>query len=174
MTAENGPHLLVIDDEAGIREMLTILFQKAGYRVTAAAGCVEGLAALAASPPDLVMTDLKMPDGSGLDILKKTRESNPDLPVVMITAYSSTKTAVEALKAGAYDYIAKPFDVEELKHVVARALEKKRLVDENVALKERAEGRSRGGSGGHLAEDARALRPHLAHRQDDVDGPHRG
>jgi len=145
MTAENGPRLLVIDDEAGIREMLTILFQKAGYRVTAAAGCVEGLVALAASPPDLVMTDLKMPDGSGLDILKKTRESNPDLPVVMITAYSSTKTAVEALKAGAYDYIAKPFDVEELKHVVARALEKKRLVDENVALKERAEGRSAAG-----------------------------
>src|ERR1039458_7342801 len=89
--------------------------------------------------PDLVMTDLKMPDGSGLDVLKKGRESSRETPVVMITAYSSTKTAVEALKAGAYDYIAKPFDVEELKLVVGRALERKRLVDENVALKERAE-----------------------------------
>ncbi|MGZ6988600.1 MAG: response regulator, partial [Thermoanaerobaculia bacterium] len=91
MTAENGPHLLVIDDEAGIREMLTILFQKDGYRVTSARGCAEGLAALEATSPDLVMTDLKMPDGSGLDVLRKVRESKQETPVVMITAYSSTK-----------------------------------------------------------------------------------
>src|ERR1035437_7216186 len=156
MTAEQGPHLLVIDDEAGIREMLTILFQKDGYRVTSARGCVEGLAALDAMAPDLVMTDLKMPDGTGLDVLARVRESNCDTPVIMITAYSSTKTAVEALKAGAYDYIAKPFDVEELKHVVARALEKKRLVEENVALKERTEGRSAAGVVG-ISRKMRAL-----------------
>ena len=135
MTAEIGPHLLVVDDEAGIREMLTIVFQKEGYRVSAARGCVEGLALLDGEAPDLVLTDLKMPDGTGFDILKKVRESHRDTPVVMITAYSSTKTAVDALKQGAYDYIAKPFDVDELKHVVARALERKRLVEENVALK---------------------------------------
>ena len=156
MTSEQGPHLLVIDDEAGIREMLTILFQKDGYRVTSARGCVEGLAALDAMAPDLVMTDLKMPDGTGLDVLARVRESNCDTPVIMITAYSSTKTAVEALKAGAYDYIAKPFDVEELKHVVARALEKKRLVEENVALKERTEGRSAAGVVG-ISRKMRAL-----------------
>ncbi|MBK9963875.1 MAG: sigma-54-dependent Fis family transcriptional regulator [Holophagales bacterium] len=144
MTAETGPHLLVVDDEAGIREMLTIVFQKEGYRVSAARGCVEGLALLDGEAPDLVLTDLKMPDGTGFDILKKVRESHRDTPVVMITAYSSTKTAVDALKQGAYDYIAKPFDVDELKHVVARALERKRLVEENVALKERADGRGMG------------------------------
>ena len=144
MTAETGPHLLVVDDEAGIREMLTIVFQKEGYRVSAARGCVEGLALLDGEAPDLVLTDLKMPDGTGFDILKKVRDSHRDTPVVMITAYSSTKTAVDALKQGAYDYIAKPFDVDELKHVVARALERKRLVEENVALKERADGRGMG------------------------------
>jgi DNA-binding NtrC family response regulator len=144
MTAETGPHLLVVDDEAGIREMLAIVFQKDGYRVSAARGCAEGLALLDGEAPDLVLTDLKMPDGTGFDILKKVRETHRDTPVVMITAYSSTKTAVDALKQGAYDYIAKPFDVDELKHVVARALERKRLVEENVALKERADGRGMG------------------------------
>jgi DNA-binding NtrC family response regulator len=144
MTAETGPHLLVVDDEAGIREMLTIVFQKDGYRVSAARGCVEGLALLDGEAPDLVLTDLKMPDGTGFDILKKVRDSHRETPVIMITAYSSTKTAVDALKQGAYDYVAKPFDVDELKHVVARALERKRLVEENVALKERADGRGLG------------------------------
>jgi len=144
MTAETGPHLLVVDDEAGIREMLTIVFQREGYRVSAARGCVEGLALLDGETPDLVLTDLKMPDGTGFDILKKVKDTHRETPVVMITAYSSTKTAVDALKQGAYDYIAKPFDVDELKHVVARALERKRLVEENVALKERADGRGMG------------------------------
>jgi DNA-binding NtrC family response regulator len=144
MTGENGPHILVVDDEAGIREMLTIVFQKDGYRVSTARSCVEGLALLDGEAPDLVLTDLKMPDGTGFDILKKAREAHRDAPVVMITAYSSTKTAVDALKQGAYDYIAKPFDVDELKHVVARALERKRLVEENVALKERADGKGLG------------------------------
>ncbi len=144
MTADTGPHLLVVDDEAGIREMLAIVFRKDGYRVSAARGCVEALALLDGEAPDLVLTDLKMPDGSGFEVLKKVRETHRETPVVMITAYSSTKTAVDALKQGAYDYIAKPFDMDELKHVVARALERKRLVEENVALKERAEGRGLG------------------------------
>jgi len=144
MTAENDPHLLVVDDEAGIREMLTIVFQKDGYRVTTARGCAEALAHLDGEEPDLVLTDLKMPDGSGFDVLKKVKDAHRDTPVVVITAYSSTKTAIDALKQGAYDYIAKPFDVDELKLVVARALERKRLVEENVALKERAEGKGLG------------------------------
>jgi two-component system response regulator PilR (NtrC family) len=80
-----------------------------------------------------------MPDGSGFDILKRSKELSPGTPVIMITAYTSTKTAIEALKAGAYDYISKPFDVDELKHVVDRALERKRLSEENLSLKERIE-----------------------------------
>ena len=137
--AGDGPRLLIVDDESHIVEMLTIVFQKEGYRVTGAHTCAEGLAQLEAGAPDLVLTDLKMPDGTGFEILKKTQEISPSTPVVMITAYTTTKTAIEALKAGAYDYIAKPFDVDELKHVVGRALERKRLSEENIALKERIE-----------------------------------
>ncbi|MEO6323669.1 MAG: sigma-54 dependent transcriptional regulator [Thermoanaerobaculia bacterium] len=135
--AENRPSLLLIDDEPGIVDMLTIVFEKEGYRVRSAKGCADGLAKLEVSVPDLILTDLKMPDGTGFDILKRCREIAPATPVVMITAYTSTKTAIEALKAGAYDYISKPFDVDELKHIVGRALERKRLSEENVLLKER-------------------------------------
>jgi len=134
-----GPRLLVVDDEAGIVEMLAIVFRGEGYEVVTAGSCADGLARLETSLPDLVLTDVKMPDGSGFEILKRTRELSPSVPVVMITAYTTTKTAIEALKAGAYDYISKPFDVEEMKLVVGRALERKRLAEENVALKERIE-----------------------------------
>ena len=144
MTTSPGPDLLIVDDEAGIVEMLSIVFRNEGYRVTTARSCTEGLAQLEASRPDLVLTDVKMPDGSGFEILKRSRELAPSVPVVMITAYTTTKTAIEALKAGAYDYISKPFDVEEMKHVVARALERKRLAEENVALKERIDKASHG------------------------------
>ena len=131
-----GPHLLLVDDEAGIVEMLSIVFEKEGYRVTTARSCADGIAAIEAAPAiDLIVTDLMMPDGSGLDVLRKSKERMPDTPVVLLTAYTSTKTAIEALKAGAYDYIAKPFDIDELKHLVGRALERKRLSEENVALR---------------------------------------
>jgi len=144
MTQAAGPEILVIDDEAGIVEMLSIVFGKEGYRVGTARSCAEGLARLERVLPDLVLTDVKMPDGSGFEILKRTRELAPAVPVVMITAYTTTKTAIEALKSGAYDYISKPFDVEELKHVVGRALERKRLSDENVALRQKIEKTARG------------------------------
>ena len=121
--------------------MLAIVFEKEGYVVRTAGSCAEGLRLVDETSPDLVLTDLRMPDGTGFDVLKRTRESNPETPVVMITAYTSTKTAIEALKAGAYDYVSKPFDVEELKHVVGKALERKRLADENVVLRTRIEER---------------------------------
>ncbi|MGE5345431.1 MAG: sigma-54-dependent transcriptional regulator [Acidithiobacillales bacterium] len=142
--AAPGPELLIVDDEAGIVDLLTIVFRGAGYRVATARSCKEGLARLEESLPDLVLTDVKMPDGSGFEILKKSREFAPSVPVVMITAYTTTKTAIEALKAGAYDYISKPFDVEEIKHVVERAIERKRLAEENVALRQRIEKSSHG------------------------------
>jgi two-component system response regulator PilR (NtrC family) len=144
VTAPAGPELLIVDDEAGIVDLLTIVFRGAGYRVTSARSCKEGLARLEASLPDLVLTDVKMPDGSGFEILKRSRELAATVPVVMITAYTTTKTAIEALKSGAYDYISKPFDVEEMKHVVERALERKRLAEENVALRHRIEKASHG------------------------------
>jgi two-component system response regulator PilR (NtrC family) len=136
-----GPRILVVDDEPGITGMLSIVFEAEGYAVKTAGSCAEGLRLIDELSPDLVLTDLRMPDGTGFDILRKTREANAETPVVMITAYSSTKTAIEALKAGAYDYVSKPFDVEELKHVVGKALERKRLAEENVALRNRIEER---------------------------------
>ncbi len=136
-----GPLILVIDDEPGITGMLSIVFEKEGYAVRTAGTCADGLRLVETTAPDLVLTDLRMPDGTGFDILRKTRETSAETPVVMITAYTSTKTAIEALKAGAYDYISKPFDVEELKHVVEKALERKRLADENVTLRNRVEER---------------------------------
>jgi DNA-binding NtrC family response regulator len=136
-----GPRILLIDDEPGITGMLSIVFEKEGYVVRTAGTCAEGMKLVEETSPDLVLTDLKMPDGTGFDILRKARETNAETPVVMITAYTSTKTAIEALKAGAYDYISKPFDVEELKHVVGKALERKRLSDENLTLRSRIEER---------------------------------
>jgi DNA-binding NtrC family response regulator len=136
-----GPRILVVDDEPGITGMLSIVLEKEGYAVRTAGTCAEGLRLVEDVSPDLVLTDLRMPDGTGFDVLRKCRETNAETPVVMITAYTSTKTAIEALKAGAYDYVSKPFDVEELKHVVGKALERKRLADENLALRTRIEER---------------------------------
>jgi len=136
-----GPRILVVDDEPGITAMLAIVFEKEGYAVTTARSCAEGLKLVEESRPDLVLTDLRMPDGTGFEVLKKVRATDAETPVVMITAYTSTKTAIEALKAGAYDYVSKPFDVDELKHVVGKALERKRLADENVVLRSRVEER---------------------------------
>lgn len=136
-----GPRILVVDDEPGITGMLSIVFEREGYDVRTAGSCAEGLRLVGELHPDLVLTDLRMPDGTGFDVLRKTRETDAETPVVMITAYTSTKTAIEALKAGAYDYVSKPFDVDELKHVVGKALERKRLADENQELRSRVEDR---------------------------------
>jgi len=136
----SAPLILVIDDEKGIVDVLMIALEKDGYRVVGANTCTEGLRILEEARPDLVLTDLRMDDGSGFDILRAARASSPDTPVVMITAYTSTKTAIDALKLGAYDYISKPFDIEELKHVAGKALERKRLVEENVVLRLRVSG----------------------------------
>ncbi len=152
----NGPEILIVDDEPGIVEMLTIAFEREGYRVVGARNCTQALEKLSASTPDLVLTDMRMPDGTGFDVLKKVRESSAQVPVVMITAYTTTKTAVDALKAGAYDYISKPFDVDELKHVVSRALERKLLAEENQELKQKV-ARSTGGPIVGVSRRMRAL-----------------
>ena len=101
-----GPRILVVDDEPGITGMLSIVFEAEGYSVTTARSCAEGLRRLEETAPDLVLTDLRMPDGTGFDILKRTREASPETPVVMITAYTSTKTAIEALKAQSLDPVS--------------------------------------------------------------------
>jgi DNA-binding NtrC family response regulator len=132
----SGPRLLIVDDESSIRDMLAIFFHKRGFEVVTASSFAEGTAGAARSNPDLILSDIKMPDGNGLDLLRKVKAENPKTPVIMITAHTSTSDAIEAMKAGAVDYIAKPFNVEELAMLVDRALGEKQLHDENVYLKQ--------------------------------------
>ncbi len=127
--------LLIVDDEASLRDFLTIVFEEEHYRVETAATIADAHAALQKREPDLVLCDLMLPDGSGLDFLRDVKAQNPSIAVIMITAHTSTKSAVDALKAGAHDYIAKPFDIDELKIIVNKAVERKELEDENIHLR---------------------------------------
>jgi DNA-binding NtrC family response regulator len=127
--------ILIIDDEKSLLELLTVVFKKEGYTVKTAQSAAGGFEALAKDSVDLVITDIKMPGADGMDILRYARENLPDLPVILITAYGSIAQAVEALKAGALDYVVKPFDVEELKIIVGRGLASRRLKQENILLK---------------------------------------
>ncbi|HEV2720767.1 MAG TPA: sigma-54 dependent transcriptional regulator [Thermoanaerobaculia bacterium] len=127
--------LLIVDDEASLRDFLSIVFEEEHCRVETAATIAEARAALQKREPDLVLCDLMLPDGSGLDFLRDVKAQNPSIAVIMITAHTSTKSAVEALKAGAHDYIAKPFDIDELKIIVNKAVERKELEDENIHLR---------------------------------------
>ncbi len=133
--------LLIVDDEASLRDFMSIVFEEDGWRVDMAATCAEGRAALQKNEPDLVLCDLMLPDGSGLELLREVKAQNSSVAVIMITAHTSTKSAVEALKAGAFDYIAKPFDIEELKIIVRKAVERKELEDENIHLRSALEER---------------------------------
>jgi two-component system, NtrC family, response regulator PilR len=127
--------ILVVDDESSMRQLLEIMLRKEGYDVTAAQSRSAAAAALAAGPVDLVVSDIRLPDGDGIEILRQVKASAPETVVVMMTAFGSTETAVAAMKLGAHDYLTKPFDVEELKLVVRNALEKEDLKQENLRLK---------------------------------------
>ena len=131
--------ILVVDDERGMRELLRITLKKEGYKVSTASSAQEALDLLDKGLFDLVITDIKMPQLSGIELLKRIKALDPGVPVIMITAYASVDTAVEAMKEGAYDYISKPFNVEELKHLIRNVLEKRRLERENILLKRELE-----------------------------------
>jgi two-component system response regulator PilR (NtrC family) len=133
--------ILVVDDELSMREFLEILLDKQGYLVETAANGEEALQKLDAGDYDLVICDIMMPRVNGMEVLRKTRERDRGALVIMITAFASTESAVEAMKIGAYDYITKPFQVDEIKLVVAKALEKARLVRDNIRLQKEVESR---------------------------------
>ena len=107
-------HVLIVDDEPNIRRVLAAMLKREGYETTAAADGEQALAVLHRTPVDVVVTDLVMPRIGGLELLREVRARHPDVPVIMITAHGTVDTAVEAMKAGAFDYIAKPFEQEEL------------------------------------------------------------
>jgi len=133
------PHLLLIDDEAIALTNLTHVLQREGYRVTACREGVQGLAALGKGDVDLVLTDLKMPGIDGMAVLQEVRANHPDVPVIMITGHATLDSAVEAMKAGAYHYIAKPFRLAEAREVVRGALDLRRVKRENQELRSRIE-----------------------------------
>jgi DNA-binding NtrC family response regulator len=128
-------NILIIDDEKSLLDLLSVVLKKEGYRVKTCLAPSKVFDILQNEELDLLICDIKLPQISGMEILKYVRENRPEIPVIMITAYGSLKQAVEALKAGAIDYILKPFDVEELKIIIAQELEKRRLKEENILLK---------------------------------------
>jgi two-component system NtrC family response regulator len=131
----NPARILVIDDDENLRWVLKTQLEDMGYAVADAADGLEALAAIAKDPPALVLTDLKMPGLSGLDLLKRIRSDYPEIPAVIITAFGTIQSAVQAMKVGAYDYLTKPIDYEELAIVVNRVLEHFRLVAEVQSLR---------------------------------------
>ena len=127
--------VLVVDDERSMRDLLAIMLRQAGHDVTVAEGGEQAIEAFKSEAYDLVITDLRMRKVDGLAVLRAAKEISPQTVVLVITAFASTETAVEAMKLGAYDYITKPFKMDEVRLIIANALERKRLQDENTALK---------------------------------------
>ncbi len=123
------PKILVVDDELSMREFLEILLKKEGYRVVTAGNGEEAIRLFKKDHYDLVITDIKMPKGDGLALLHGIKKQARHIPVIMITAYASPDDAIVAMKEGAYDYIAKPFKVEEVKSVIRGALEAGKVED---------------------------------------------
>ncbi|MEE8417750.1 MAG: sigma-54 dependent transcriptional regulator, partial [candidate division Zixibacteria bacterium] len=140
--AVSKARILVIDDEASMGEFMQIMLDKAGYDVTAETSAHSALQNLKRSQTDtenrynLLITDLMMPEMSGLEILTEVKKIDPDLGVIVMTAFGSIDTAVEALKKGANDYITKPFKVDEIKISIKKAIEQKQIKKQNMALKE--------------------------------------
>src|SRR5579859_2584484 len=114
----DAPGILVVDDDESLRRVIELMLQEAGYEVITASNGTEALAVIDEAMPTLVITDLKMPGISGIDLLTKLRDGYPDITVIIITAFGTVSTAVEAMKAGAYDYIPKPVDYDQLLMVV--------------------------------------------------------
>jgi DNA-binding NtrC family response regulator len=132
--------ILCVDDEPDLLDTLRRLLGRHGHRVTVAGSGEEALVALDRNQPDLVITDLMMPDIDGMQVLERSIELYPDVPVLLITAYATVQTAVDAIRRGAYDYVPKPFTHQQLMVVVARALSQARLKDENRRLMEQLTG----------------------------------
>ncbi len=131
------PRLLIVDDEEIVRESLGGWFSEEGYEVTTSSSAREALRLIQEQRWDACLTDIKMPGMDGIELQQRLHEIDPDMAVIIMTAYASVDTAVAALKAGAFDYITKPFDPEDLARLVGKAVDFKRLERENRRMKER-------------------------------------
>ena len=130
------PRVLVVDDEKVIREILADFLTLEGFKVTTAQDGMAAVEKLDESPFNMVISDLKMPNMGGLELLEHIESQHENVLTVIMTGFGTVETAIEAMKKGAYDYILKPFKVEEVVHIVHRGMEKQRLISENIRLKE--------------------------------------
>ena len=156
MTHRSPPTVLVVDDEAGILETLRILLKNEGFTVVTALGGKAGLDALATSSPDIVLTDIRMPTISGIEVLAAVKARDPQLPVVLMTAQASMQSAIQAVNEGAFYYIQKPFRNDELVAILRRAAEHRQLKIENVTLKQEIQRRERSSAGQKPAGKSRS------------------
>ncbi|MBS1793763.1 MAG: sigma-54-dependent Fis family transcriptional regulator, partial [Acidobacteria bacterium] len=130
--------ILIVDDEANMRRILSLILREDDHETVEAEGVKAALERLSAESFELVVTDKKMPDGDGFELLAACREIDSSLPVVMLTAFGTIEMAVEAIRSGAFDFISKPFVAEVVKAVARRATERARLFRENEILREEA------------------------------------
>lgn len=128
--------ILIVEDKESMAQMLRETMETAGYQTTVARDGMEAIRRLKEEKIDLVLTDLKLPKKSGIDVLMAAKEENSVLPVIVMTAFGSVDVAVKAIKEGAFDFITKPFDTDHLLHLINKALENRRLLTENILLKE--------------------------------------
>ncbi|HEU4563360.1 MAG TPA: sigma-54 dependent transcriptional regulator [Gemmatimonadaceae bacterium] len=147
MTDGTRPSVLVVDDETGIIETLRILLRNAGFTVHTALGGKAGLELLASAEPDMVLTDVRMPNVGGLEILQAARAQDADIPVILMTAQADLRSAIQAVNAGAFYYIQKPFVNDELVAILRRAAEHRQLRVENRSLRQEIRRRELAGSG---------------------------
>ena len=134
-TDRRPPRILVVDDERSMRELLAIVLRREGYEVLLAENGRAAIELLEREPVDILISDIKMPDLSGVDVLRAAKKIDQDILGIMITAFASTETAVEAMRLGACDYLSKPFDIDLLKMKVREKIENRQLRQENLALK---------------------------------------
>jgi DNA-binding NtrC family response regulator len=133
--------ILIVEDKDSMSQMLSETLMAEGYRVLIAADGQKGIRCIREHHLDLVLSDLKLPKKDGMEVLKAAKTENPLLPVIMMTAFGTVETAVEAMKVGAFDFITKPFDTDHLVILIKRALENQRLVTENILLRDELEGK---------------------------------
>jgi len=132
--SKTAPHILVVDDELSMRELLEFMLGREGYKVTCAESGRKAISLLEKTNFDLLLCDIRLGDITGLEVLRETKKHDPETVVIMISAYATTETAVEAMNAGAYDYVPKPFDNEELKQTISKALSLKTIEHEKKVL----------------------------------------
>lgn len=128
--------ILIVEDKASMAKMLEETLENEGYRIIIARNAKEGIRMIREESPDMLLTDIKLPDKDGIEVLKASKEESPLRPVIVMTAYGSVEVAVSAMKEGAFDFITKPFDTDHLRMLIGRALENQQLIKENILLKE--------------------------------------